>query len=338
VLKETPLLLSIITPSYQQAAFLEETMQSVLNQNYPNLEYWVMDGGSTDGSREIIERYQSRLAGWISEPDAGQADAINKGLSRARGDVIGWINSDDAYLPGTFEQVAAFFQTHADIGLAYGDVLAVDGAGQPINLMTYAPWTVSDLLQFHMIGQSSVFFRRSLLEECGLLDAQYHYLLDHQLWIRMAARTKIAYVPSIWSLARYHADAKNIAAAAHFGRDAQRIVDWAANEPLLQTIWQQQGKVIQAGAYWLDAFYQADAGNPCQSLRAYGRVLWLSPARFFRDWKKILFTFLSWVGLKSITNRLEKSYRKRQILQTYASLLSRGLADLVPAQQETTHD
>ncbi len=337
-MKETPLLLSIITPSYNQAAFLEETIQSVLNQKYPNLEYWVMDGGSTDGSREIIQRYQSRLAGWVSEPDAGQADAINKGLSRATGDIIGWINSDDAYLPGVFEQVVNYFQTHAHVGLVYGDVLAVDGAGQPINLMTYAPYTVSDLLQYHMIGQSSVFFRRSLLRECGLLDAQYHFLLDHQLWIRMAARTTIAYVPSVWSIARYHADAKNIAAAALFGRDAQHIVDWAAVEPLLKSVWQMQRKEIQAGAYWLDAFYQADAGNPSQSLRAYGRVLRLSPARFFRDWKKILFTFLSWVGFKSITHRLEKTYRTRQILDTYTSLRERGLSDLIPPRQEISHD
>ncbi len=147
---------SIVTPSFNQAAFLEETIQSVLSQDYPNLEYIIIDGGSTDGSVEIIEKYADRLAYWVSEKDAGQADGINKGLVRATGEVVAWLNSDDTYLggaietflPGSIRSAVAALQANPDCGLVYGDVLAVDAAGQKLNLARYDDWNLDDLLRF----------------------------------------------------------------------------------------------------------------------------------------------------------------------------------------------
>ncbi|KUK46398.1 MAG: Putative glycosyltransferase, partial [Anaerolinea thermophila] len=188
-------LISIITPSYNQAAFLETTLQSVLDQEYTNLEYLVVDGKSTDGSQDIIRRYADRIAWWVSEKDNGQADAINKGLLRAQGDIIAWLNSDDFYLPGTLIKVADHFQTHPETGLLFGNLLAVDETGDQINTLRYAGYTLADLMTFHIIGQPAVFFRREVLQQAGLLDLSYQYLLDHQLWIRMASICQMRYIP-----------------------------------------------------------------------------------------------------------------------------------------------
>src|SRR5512138_875393 len=125
-------LVSIITPSFQQARFLEQTICSVLGQDYPELEYIVVDGGSSDGSRDIIQRYADHLAWWVSEPDRGQTDAINKGFARATGEILAWINSDDTYLPGAVSEAVEQLRAHPGAGLVYGDANLIDDDGEII--------------------------------------------------------------------------------------------------------------------------------------------------------------------------------------------------------------
>ena len=177
---------SIITPSYNQAAFLEQTIRSVLDQGYSDLEYLLVDGASTDGSLEIIQKYSKQLTWWVSEPDSGQAEAINKGLSSVSGDIVAWLNSDDILLPGAIKQAVSIFTQFPETGLIYGDVLAIDARGTTTNRLTYSDMSLSDLAAFQMIGQPSVFMRRSVLEKAGYLDVSFHFLLDHHLWLRMA--------------------------------------------------------------------------------------------------------------------------------------------------------
>ena len=124
-------LVSIITPSYNQVRYLEDTIQSVLQQDYPNIEYIIVDGGSTDGSLEVIERYKDKLAWWVSEPDQGQADAINKGFRKATGEIIAWLNSDDLYLPGTISSAVEVFQNNPKAGVIYGNALSAVAVGLP---------------------------------------------------------------------------------------------------------------------------------------------------------------------------------------------------------------
>lgn len=299
-------LVSIITPSYNQARFLEQTIQSVLGQDYPRLEYLLVDGASTDGSLEIIQKYTSRLDWWVSEPDHGQAEAINKGLRRAKGEFVAWLNSDDIYLPGAIARAVSAFEQHPGAGLVFGDVLAIDGQGQITNRLRYGNWSLLDLMSFRVIGQPSIFMRRSVLEQAGYLDTSYHYLLDHQLWLRMAQLAEICHVPELLSGARFHVESKNVARAAEFGKEAYRILDWMETQASLSPLLAHNRPRIQAGAHRLSAFYLLDGGHAPASLREYGRSFRLHPGTVLRDWKHLLYAFLSLLGL----NRLGDVYRR----------------------------
>lgn len=151
-------LVSVITPSFNQARYLEQTIRSVLGQGYPRIEYIVVDGASTDGSVEIIKKNADKLAWWVSERDSGQAEAINKGLGRATGEIAAWLNSDDYYLPGAVSSAVRVFEENPDVVLVYGDMLAVDENGDPFNTLRYKQLTLQDLLCFQIIGQPAVFF------------------------------------------------------------------------------------------------------------------------------------------------------------------------------------
>src|SRR6266545_7557430 len=149
-------LVSIVTPSFNQASYLEQTLRSVLEQDYPSVEYIVVDGASTDGSVDIIKKYSDRLAWWVSEKDQGQGEAINKGLSRAQGEIIAWLNSDDYYLPNAISAAVKIFDQNPEVVLVYGDMLAVDENSQTINVLKYKQYSLEDLLCFQIIGQPAV--------------------------------------------------------------------------------------------------------------------------------------------------------------------------------------
>ena len=294
-------LVSIVTPSYNQAAYLETTMQSVLGQDYPHVEYLVADGGSTDGSAEIIQRYSSRLAWWVSEKDQGQADGANKGFRRARGEIVGWLNSDDVYRPGTIAGAVAAFQANQQAGLVFSDVDSLDGAGNLINIMRFGPRTLEDLMAFKIISQPGVFMRRSLLEQVGYLDSSYHLLLDHHLWLRMALHAPLAYAPGArWSAARFHAAAKNVAQAGAFGSEAYRLAKWMSSAPEYQTLMARNRKKVWAGAHRLNAFYLLDGGQPGAALKSYWNGFWCQPAAVLPDWYRILYALFSPLGLTGI--------------------------------------
>ena len=209
-------LVSVVTPSYNQSAFLRQTLDSVLDQDHPQVEYLVVDGGSSDGSLQIIEEFSHRLAWWVSEPDAGQAEAINKGLAHAHGEIVAWLNSDDYYLPGAISSAVKCFADNPDAVFVYGNMQAVDEAGRTINRLTYRQLSLDDLLCFQIIGQPAVFMRRSAVQAVGGLNSGFHLLLDHQLWIRLARLGRFVYVNDTWAAARYHAAAKNRASGPGF--------------------------------------------------------------------------------------------------------------------------
>jgi len=306
-------LVSIITPSFNQAPYLEQTIQSVLTQDYWSIEYLVIDGGSTDNSVELIKKYEDRFAYWVSEKDNGQAEAINKGLLRAKGQIIAWLNSDDYYLPYTISAVVRVFEENPDLAMVYGNMLAVDEQGQTINLLKYKQLSLEELLCFQIIGQPSVFFRRSALETAGLLDTNLHFLLDHHLWLRIAQQGKLLHVPQTWSAARYHAEAKNRAKAAEFGREAFWILDWARGQTDLMKAFARVERRARASAHRVDARYLLDGGKSWPALKAWMQALFIHPPTALARMNIFVSAILNVVGLGKLRNIV---LRRRQRVLT----------------------
>jgi len=216
--------ISIVTCSYQQAKFVAQAMRSVLDQNYPALEYVVIDGGSSDGSAQIIGRYQRALAYWTSEPDGGQTQALIKGFGRCSGEILGWLCSDDLLLPGALRTVGAFFAAHPEVAAVYGDALWIDADGRFLRPKRESGFNRFVLLHDHnYIPQPSMFWRRSLYEAVGGLDARFELAMDADLWERFSARTRIVHIPVYLSCMRYYAAQKTRARRADALRECTAI-------------------------------------------------------------------------------------------------------------------
>jgi glycosyltransferase involved in cell wall biosynthesis len=206
-------LVSIITPSFNQARYLEATIQSVLTQDYPYIEYIIVDGGSNDGTVDIIKKYESKLAWWVSEKDKGQTDAINKGFARAKGEILAWLNSDDTYEPGAVSAAVKYLRDHSEVGMVYGDCNFINETGRVIGKFGAVQTSYHLLRQgYSHIPQQTMFFRADLWKQVGPLDPSFYFAMDYDLWTRIAARSGIKYVPQTWANFRLHTSGKTILA------------------------------------------------------------------------------------------------------------------------------
>ena len=188
--------ISIVTPSYNQGIFLEETILSVLSQNYPNLEYIVIDGGSSDDSVAIIQKHAPRLSYWESERDRGFGHAINKGFAKATGDILCWLNSDDVLLPGALLTIGTYFKTHPNVGLVYGDRHIIDDQSNLIYRRHYFFYLRGQLRYAKTFPQECTFWRRSAFEKVGgNLHEELKYAIDLELWCRLSQVTTIRHIP-----------------------------------------------------------------------------------------------------------------------------------------------
>ncbi|MGA9364085.1 MAG: glycosyltransferase [Bacteroidota bacterium] len=201
--------ISIITPSFNQGKFLEETILSVLNQNYPNLEYIIVDGGSTDNSVQIIRKYEKHLAYWVSEKDRGQSHAVNKGLAKATGEIIGWLNSDDTYLPGTLTRIIEAFQRYPEFEVVYGDQVLTDQNGNWLRIKHELPYNYHRLCYHSYQSQPATFLKRSVIEKVGGLEEKLYYSMDYEFFLRIGRECLVRHVRHLFAAYRLHSLGKS---------------------------------------------------------------------------------------------------------------------------------
>jgi glycosyltransferase involved in cell wall biosynthesis len=213
--------ISIVTPSHNQAAFIEETMHSVRDQRYPSMEHIIIDGASTDRSVSILQEYSQTLGWqhlkWISEPDRGQSDAVNKGFRMATGDIIGWLNSDDLYATGSFARVTRAFDENPLVDFIYGDYLIIDETGKTLISKREIDfdWEIM-LCGLNYIAQPNVFFRSKVFKKLGYLNDSLHFAMDYEFWLRAATRGLLfQHIPSALAACRWHLGAKTVSRNPH---------------------------------------------------------------------------------------------------------------------------
>jgi glycosyltransferase involved in cell wall biosynthesis len=221
--------ISVVTPSFNSGRFIERTLCSVLDQGYPDLEYFVVDGGSSDNTVQILERYGDRIW-WRSEPDSGQSDAINKGLRRATGEIVAFLNADDTYEPGALDRVAAFFRENPDAKWAYGKCRIIDAADReirrPITLyknLLLRRYSYTKLLTENFISQPSTFWRREVHDVIGYINEAEHYAMDYEFWLRLGQRYPAGVIPHYLAAFRMYETSKSGSLANPQFEDELRI-------------------------------------------------------------------------------------------------------------------
>lgn len=218
---------SIVTPSYNQGHFIEETILSIINQDYPYIEYIIIDGGSTDNTIDLIKKYEDKLAYWVSEKDKGQSDAINKGLKKATGDIVCWINSDDFFLPGAIRKVVEFFKLNENIHLVNGYSLIVNEKSEILSnhfIIRPKKWYAERGIYY--VSQPAMFWKRSILNSIGFLREDFHSAMDKELLIRILKNDfKTGHLDKILAAFRMHSSSKSSEGSASkaFIRDSKEI-------------------------------------------------------------------------------------------------------------------
>jgi len=257
-------LVSIVTPSFNAAEFLEETIRSVLAQDYPRIEYLVMDGGSTDGTREILERYRGRLQ-FVSAPDGGAADAINRGFRKARGEILAWLGADDLYLPGAVSAAVAALREDPAAGVVYGEGYWIDEAGRTLGRYpTVAPYDPGMFRLGCPLCQPAAFMRRKAVEAVHGLDSSLQSAFDYDLWIRLARLYPFHAIPRHLAQSRMHSRNKSLG-------QKQRMF-----EECIQLLCRHYGYVPVAWIYGYVSFLRDGADQFFTPLR-------LSPAAYLRS-------------------------------------------------------
>ena len=261
-------LVSIVTPSLNQSRFIRETIDSILLQDYPNIEYWVIDGGSDDGTVNILESYGDQIF-WVSETDSGQSQAVNKGWKFSHGEILGWVNADDLLQPLAIRHAVEVLLANPSLSAVYGntDYISDDGRlieSYPVRAFDYDA-LVSETENY--IPQPSVFMRRDVLEKVGFLNENLHYVMDFDLWLRLGLITTMEYIPKDMAALRLHAAAKTVKAVSEFAHELSFIYRVLLSNPALPLSLRKRQKAIMHVAYIHSASFCFWGGQTKNALR-----------------------------------------------------------------------
>jgi len=214
-------LVSIITPSLNQGRFIEETILSIKNQTYPNIEHIIIDGGSTDNTLEIVKKYDGTYNMlWLSEPDEGQSDAINKGWRMSNGKIIAYLNSDDTYMPWAVETAVGWLADYTDVDMVYGNCNIIDESGKIIDQYPATDFDLREMLcGRNMIPQPAVFLRKKVIDEVGYLDTHIHRTMDYDLWLKIGLKCKVSYIRQFLASFRIYPETKGMREGYKFADD-----------------------------------------------------------------------------------------------------------------------
>jgi glycosyltransferase involved in cell wall biosynthesis len=271
---------TVVTPSLDQAGYIEETIRSVLLQGYPSVEYVVMDGGSTDGTVEIIERYAPWLSGWVSRPDGGQTAAINAAWSNASGDILAYINADDCYRPGALWTAAKALVAAPGAGMAYGSADVVDETGREVRRWQARPFSLTAMLAAgNVVPQPSAFYRRAAVDEVGLLDEAWDMIMDYEFAIRIGLRRPSVCIPVVLSSFRDHPKSKSRSRQVDLTRELIRFVSgFDAGEVPESELRALRRRALARIRYERALAIVAAGGDARTALASLGRSLHLDPA------------------------------------------------------------
>lgn len=284
-------LVSIVTPSFNKGPYIEETIQSIKNQRYPNIEHIVMDGGSTDETLAILKKYEDRLT-WISEPDKGQSDAINKGWKRARGDILAYLNADDCYTPDAVEIAVAYFNEHPDVGMVYGDGIMTDVAGTILSADPAGEFSLRELIYCRdNILQPTVFFRREVYDRIGGVDESLHLAMDLDYWIRTGLLFRVAYIPRPLAMAKSYEDAKSVALMHKYVSDYEHILENVFADPHLPPELAAEKKAVYNYVYTKGGLDYIHLGMKRDGMRYLWMAFKMNPFRCVGNMLQFIGTF-----------------------------------------------
>lgn len=306
---------TIVTPSYNQAEYLEETIRSVLLQGYPNLEYIIMDGGSTDESIEIIEHYSNFLSSWVSQKDNGQSDAINSGFNQSKGEYLAWLNSDDVFLPGAIHKIIEQLYQKPNAGMAYGQTEVINEYGQRIGFFEIVDYSFIDLLTMKIIlPQQAAFFKKSVLESLGYLRTDLHYAMDVELFIRIGASFDILFVNETLAQFRLTNSNKGVVAKTNWCPEFIKILTDFFESPVSEK-YSCLRRAAFGGAYYRGAHTYLEAEEYSNAKKWLNLALKNNLRYFFKPgwWKANIFVLFGRPG-KKIINKLLVWLRMKKIL------------------------
>lgn len=299
---------SIVTPSYNQGHFIEETIRSVLLQGYPNLEYIVMDGGSTDSSVELIRDYEPWLAHWVSEPDEGQVHAIAEGWSRCTGSIVAYLNSDDTYLPGAVASAVRHLLLHPTAAAVCGGELTIDREGHVLSERLLEAATFRDLTEFRFIPQPAVFLRRSALKAAGGLNPSFQLVFDFELWTRLVQQGEIYCVPEVFATTRWYPETKTLSQRPKVISELEQVLEKILASPEGAQLTQEEKRLSRARLSYtaVDVYLDSPVTRAWPLLRSIASVL--------KNWPPLapeLMRMVVWRKLPSSVRRLASACKRR---------------------------